>query len=71
MSTMSIRLPEKLRKELAQLSRRLNRPASELVRESVRRYIDAEQLRKVRETTRPRARAQGYLTDEDVFNDVS
>lgn len=68
---MSIRLPEKLRKELAQLSRRLKRPASEIVRESVRRYIDAEQLRKVRETTRPHARAQGYLTDEDVFNDVS
>lgn len=71
MSTLTLRIPDDLKEQLEELSRQQRRPTSELVRESLRRYIAAEQLRAVRRATVPLAEAQGYLTDEDVFQAVS
>jgi predicted transcriptional regulator len=71
MSNLTVRIPEKLRKELKQLGRRQQRPVSDLVRDSLRRYVAQEQLRQIREKLRPYAAAKGILTDEDVFKAVS
>jgi predicted transcriptional regulator len=71
MSAINVRIPKRLKTQLDQLSRQQNRPASELVRESLRRYIVVEQLRAVRRLTVPLAEAQGFLTDEDIFKAVS
>jgi predicted transcriptional regulator len=71
MSNLTVRIPEKLRKELRQMSRRQQRPVSDLVRDSLRRYVAQEQLRRIREKLRPYAEAKGFLTDEDVFKAVS
>jgi len=71
MSTLTLRIPDDLKKQLEELSRQLRRPTSELVRESLRRYVVTEQLKAIRRATVPLAEAQGYLTDEDVFRAVS
>lgn len=71
MSTLTIRIPDDLRKQLETLSRRQQRPAGELVRESLREYLAREELRRLREKLRPYAEASGFLTDEDVFKVVS
>ena len=52
-------------------SRRTHRSASELVRESLRRYIASEQISAVRKMTMPLAEAQGFVTDDDIFKAVS
>jgi len=71
MTTLNLRLPEDLKEQLEELSRQLQRPTSELVRESIRRYIVTEQLKAIRRVTVPLAEAQGFLTDEDIFKVVS
>jgi Arc/MetJ-type ribon-helix-helix transcriptional regulator len=71
MSNLTVRIPERLRKELRQLCRRQQRPVSDLVRDSLRRYLAQEQLRQIRQKLRPYAEAKGFLTDEDVFKAVS
>lgn len=71
MSTLTLRIPDDLKQQLEQLSRQQQRPASELVRESLRRYIVTEQLKSIRRATVPLAEAQGFLTDEDIFKVVS
>jgi len=71
MSNLTVRIPSPLRRELQRLSRQQGRPTSELVRESLRRYIASEQLQEIRRRTRPKAEARGFLTDEDVFKAVS
>jgi predicted transcriptional regulator len=71
MSTLTLRIPDDLKKQLEELSRLMQRPTSELVRESLRRYIVTEQLKAIRRKTVPLAEAQGFLTDEDVFKEVS
>lgn len=71
MSTLNLRIPDDLKEQLEELSRQLQRPTSELVRESLRRYIVTEQLKAIRRATVPLAEAQGFLTDEDIFKAVS
>jgi predicted transcriptional regulator len=71
MSTLTVRIPDRLRRDLEKLSRKENRPLSDLVRDSLRRYVAVETFRAVRKATLPFAEAQGFLTDEDVFKVVS
>jgi predicted transcriptional regulator len=71
MSTLTLRIPDELKEQLDELSRTQNRPASELVRESLRRYLAVESFRALRAKTVPLAEAQGFLTDEDIFRVVS
>lgn len=71
MSTLTIRVPDDLKQQLEALSRERQRPAGDLVRESLRRYLAQEELRLMREKLRPYAEARGFLTDEDIFKVVS
>ncbi len=71
MSTLTLRIPDELKAQLETLSRQQQRPASELVRESLRRYVASEQLKALRRATAPLAEAQGFVTDDDIFQAVS
>lgn len=71
MATLTIRLDTKLDRELARLARQSGRSKSELVREALRRQLMLQRLRALRRQAIPYAEAAGYLTDEDVFHDVS
>jgi len=71
MTTLTIRLPEALKTELDEISREENKAVSDIVRESLRRYIAIEKFRSVRRKILPFAEAQGLLTDEDVFKALS
>lgn len=71
MATLTIRLPDRLRRDLAKLSRQRGLPAGELVRDSLRRYLAVERFRALRGKVLPFAEAQGFLADEDVFKTIS
>ncbi len=68
---ISIRLPEDIRKKLKDISRDESRPVSDLVRESLKKYIAIYRFRKLKKTVLPFAESQGILTDEDVFKIIS
>ena len=71
MNTLTVRIPDELRADLLEISSRQSVPVSDLVRESIRRYVAIEQFRALRKRTLPFAEAQGLLTDEDVFRAIS
>jgi predicted transcriptional regulator len=71
MNTLTIRLPEDLKHDLQRLAEVKNKPVSDIVRESIRRYVAVEKFRGLRKKTLPFAEAQGFLTDEDVFKAIS
>ncbi len=71
MNTLTVRLPDDLRADLKKISREQSKPVSDLVRESIRRYIAVERFRALRRKVLPFAEAQGFLTDEDVFKAIS
>ena len=70
-NTLNIRIPDDLRDELQELCVKQHRPASEVVRDSLRRYLAIEKFQALRRKTLPFAEAQGILTDEDVFEAIS
>lgn len=71
MNTLTIRIPDKLRADLKKISREQKKPVSDVVRDSVRRYVAIEKFRALRKKVLPFAEAQGFVTDEDVFKAIS
>ena len=71
MNTLTVRLPNALRSELQGISQEQRKPVSDLVRESIRRYVALERFRALRKRVLPFAEAQGFVVDEDVFKAVS
>ncbi|HVU87680.1 MAG TPA: ribbon-helix-helix protein, CopG family [Pirellulales bacterium] len=71
MSTLTIRIPEPLRRDLEKLCKQEKRALSDVVRESLRRYVATQRFAVLRNKTLPFAEAQGFLTDEDVFKAIS
>ena len=69
--TLTIRLPEDLRNDLEDLSRSSHVPISELVRESIKKYVAIQRFRKIRGKVLPFAETQGILTDDDIFKTLS
>ena len=70
-STLTIRLDKNLDDLLTKASRRSGRNRSEIAREALRRQLRINQFEALRQRMMPFAEARGYLTDEDVFADVS
>lgn len=70
-STITIRLDDALGRELDQACARTGRTRSELARDALRRQLALLRFERLRKRTLPLAEAQGYLTDDDIFRDVS
>jgi predicted transcriptional regulator len=68
---LTIRLDDKLERELERLAKQTGRPKSELARDALRRQLAIQHFRLLRRKALPFAAAEDYLTDEDVFRDVS
>jgi len=69
--TITIRLDKDLDDLLTKASRRSGRNRSEIAREALRRQLRISQFDALRQRMMPFAEARGYLTDEDVFAEVS
>ena len=70
-SAITIRIDADLDEQLERLAERTGRSRSEIVRDALRRQLAAAQFEDLRKRLMPFAEAAGYLTDEDVFRDVS
>jgi predicted transcriptional regulator len=70
-ATLTIRLDEDPDKLLNIASRQSGRNRSQVARDALRRQLRISQFEALRRKIMPFAEARGYLTDEDVFRDVS
>lgn len=70
-STVTIRLDAKLEQELDRAAQRTGRSRSDVVRDALRRQLALTRFDDLRRRIMPLAEARGYLTDEDIFRDVS
>ena len=70
-STLTIQLDPELENQLDRLAASTGRSRSEIAREALRRHLAVSQLRELRSRMMPFAAAAGYVTDQDVFRDVS
>jgi predicted transcriptional regulator len=70
-SALTIRLDPELEEQLDRVAKRSGLTRSEIVRGALRRQLALAQFDDLRKRMMPFAEAAGYLTDEDVFRDVS
>jgi predicted transcriptional regulator len=70
-TALTIRLDAPLQRQLDRLCRQLGRTRSDVVRNALRRQLALLRFERNRRQVMPFAEAAGYLTDEDVFRDVS
>jgi len=68
---LTIRLDKDLDDLLTKASRQSGKNRSEVAREALRRQLRISQFEAARRKVMPFAEARGYLTDEDVFAEVS
>lgn len=69
--TITIRLPEKLQKELNTVVRTEKTSKSEIIRDAVARYVAVKRFQQLRKKVLPFAEAEGLITDEDIFKTIS
>ena len=70
-SALTIRLGPATVRKLSRVAKQSGRSRSEIVREALQRQLALDRFEDLRRRIMPFAEARGYLTDEDVFKDVS
>jgi len=70
-STLTIRLDKDLERMLDRLCKRTGQSRSDIVRQAVRREVSLRRFEDLRRRALPFAEARGFLTDEDVFREIS
>jgi predicted transcriptional regulator len=70
-AALTIRLDPILERQLNRLAKRSGRSRSEIARDALRRQMAVLQFEDARRQILPFAEARGYLTDEDVFKNIS
>lgn len=71
MGTLTIRIDDTLERDLEQLAKSQHRTKSDLAREMLRKRVAVERFRELRRKALPLAEAAGYLSDEDIFRELS
>jgi len=69
--TVTIRLDESLEELLDDVCRATGQSRSAVVREALERQLSVRLFDEARRKLMPFAEAKGYLTDEDIFRDIS
>ena len=69
--TVTISLPQAVRRELDKVAMQEGISRSDVLRQSLEDFLFVRRFRQLRQRMMAAAQAQGIFTDEDVFNRVS
>jgi len=68
---VTVRLGDDLKAALDKICLWSGRSRSEILRDAVKRHLARLRFEQLRRRVMPFAESRGYLTDEDVFKDIS
>ena len=71
MNTLTLRIDDEMEQQLERMAQSRHSTKSQIVREMLRKHMALARFQDLRAQAMPYAEAAGYLTDEDVFRDVS
>ena len=70
-NTITVRIDDELAPILDEVCKRSGRTRSEVIRSALKRHLALLRFRQLRRQAMPYAAAHGFLTDEDVFDQIS
>ena len=71
MTVVSVELDDKLASELKQISESLQTSEIDLIKKAVDNFLRQQRMDQIRAEIRPYAEAAGFLTEEDIYREVS
>jgi len=69
-SVLSVSLPDKMAVELDFLAKETGRNKSDIVKESLGEFLWENRFRRIKKRLSPKAKAAGFITDDDVFKTI-
>jgi len=69
--TITIRLPEKLQRDLDRVVKAEKTSKSDVIRDAIESYIALKRFQQLRKKVLPFAEAEGLVTDDDIFKTIS
>lgn len=70
-SVLSVSLPEKMAIELDAIAKETGRNKSDIVKESLGEFLWENRFRRIKKRLSSKAKAAGFVTDDDVFKAIS
>ena len=70
-SVLSVSLPEKMAVELDIFAKETGRNKSDIVKVSLGEFLWENRFRRMKKSLTPKAKAAGFITDDDVFKEIS
>lgn len=70
-TTLTIRIDKELEQLLEASAKKTGRSKSELIRQALKRQMAIESFQELRKELLPYGERKGWLTDEDVFREIS
>ena len=70
-SVLSVSLPEKMAAELDMIAKETGRNKSDIVKESLAEFLWEKRFRNIKKRLIPKAKAAGFVTEDDVFREIS
>lgn len=70
-SVLSVSLPEKMAAELDAVAKETGRNKSDIVKESLGEFLWEKRFRRMKKRLSSKAKAAGFVTDDDVFKAIS
>jgi len=71
MTVVAVELDDKLANELKQLSESLQTTEVDLIKKAVNTYLRQQRMDQIRAEIRPYAEAAGFLTEDDIYKEIS
>lgn len=71
MTILSVELDDKLASELKQISESLQTSEIDLIKKAVDNFLRQQRMDQIRAEVKPYLEAAGFLTEEDIYKEIS
>ena len=71
MTVVTVELEDKVLRDLEELSGTANLPSGQMISRIVKNYLHVEKVNKLRQELKGTAKVAGFLSEEDIYREIS
>ncbi|GAB3577283.1 hypothetical protein GCM10027578_44690 [Spirosoma luteolum] len=71
MTVVAVELDDKVATDLKEVASSLQTPEADLVRKAISNYLRQLRMDRIQQESQPHIEAAGFLTDDDIYTEVS
>ncbi|WP_460983664.1 hypothetical protein [Spirosoma fluminis] len=71
MTVIAVKLEDKVFQDLKEVSNEYSLPSDEMINRILKNYLHVEKINKLRRELKGTAEAAGFMTEEDIYREIS